>query len=190
MGIGYYYSGETYYGLNDGEHFFENMNKALSYLNQAGEWELMVRCYNYMGIVALNRGNIPIALDYYLNGLNHCETYHFTDLSIIININLGVLYYECGRYADSQQVLETAYDLMMKTQVPEQYDTYMICLYGNLARALVQQGRWTACAKSLSASIRIIGTVRCRWISYLSVAWRYCITSAWAWSSNGMRRPR
>lgn len=48
MGIGYYYSGETYYGLNDGEHFFENMNKALSYLNQAGEWELMVRCYNYM----------------------------------------------------------------------------------------------------------------------------------------------
>ena len=30
---------------------------------------------------------------------------------------------------------------MMKTQVPEQYDTYMICLYGNLARALVQQGQ-------------------------------------------------
>ena len=141
MGIGYYYSGETYYGLNDGEHFFENMNKALSYLNQAEEWELMIRCYNYMGIAALNRGNIPIALDYYLNGLNHCETYHFTDLSIIININLGVLYNECGHYADSQQVLETAYDLMMKTQVSEQYDTYMICIYGNLARALVQQGQ-------------------------------------------------
>ena len=48
MGIGYYYSGETYYGLNDGEHFFENMNKALSYLNQAEEWELMIRGYNYM----------------------------------------------------------------------------------------------------------------------------------------------
>lgn len=142
MGIGYYYSGETYYGLNDGELFFETMNRALSYLNQAEEWELMIRCYNYMGIAALNRGNIPIALDYYLNGLNHCEIYHFANLSIIININLGVLYYECGRYADAQQALEEAYDRIMKSPIQEQCDTYMVCIYGNLARALIQQGQY------------------------------------------------
>ena len=140
MGIGYYYSGEIYYGLNDGEHFFETMNKALSYLNQAEEWDLMTRCYNYMGIAALNRGNIPIALDYYLNGLNYCETYHFSNQSIVFNVNLGVLYYECGRYADAQETLEKAYDLMMKNPIREQYDTYMFCIYSNLARALAQQG--------------------------------------------------
>lgn len=141
MGIGYYYSGEIYYGLNDGEHFFETMNKALSYLNQAEEWDLMTRCYNYMGIAALNRGNIPIALDYYLNGLNYCETYHFSNQSIVFNVNLGVLYYECGRYADAQETLEKAYDLMMKNPIREQYDTYMFCIYSNLARALAQQGK-------------------------------------------------
>lgn len=140
MGIGYYYSGETYYGLNDGEHFFETMNRALSYLNQAEEWNLMTHCYNYLGIVALNRGNIPIALDYYLNGLNYCDTYHFSDMSIILNINLGVLYAECGRYEDAQVVLERAYDLMMKEPIRQQYDTYMVCIYGNLARALAMQG--------------------------------------------------
>lgn len=141
MGIGYYYSGEIYYGLNDGEHFFKTMNKALYYLNQAEEWDLMTRCYNYMGIAALNRGNIPIALDYYLNGLNYCETYHFSNQSIVFNVNLGVLYYECGRYADAQEALEKAYDLMMKNPIREQYDTYMFCIYSNLARALAQQGK-------------------------------------------------
>ncbi len=141
MGIGYYYSGETYYGLNDGQHFFDNMNKALSYLNEAEEWELMTRCYNYMGIAALNRGNIPIAMDYYLNGLNYCHTYHFTAQSIIFYVNLGVLYYECGRYADSEAALQDAYDQMMKEPIRKQYDTYMFCIYGNLARALARQGK-------------------------------------------------
>lgn len=141
MGVGYYYSGEIYYGLNDGEHFFETMNRALSYLNQAEEWDLMTRCYNYLGIVALNRGNIPIALDYYLNGLNYCETYGFSDQSIVFYVNLGVLYYECGRYADSQNALEKAYDLMMKSPIRQHYDTYMFCIYGNLARALAMQNK-------------------------------------------------
>lgn len=141
MGIGYYYSGEVYYGLNDGEHFFETMGRALSNLNQAEEWEMMTHCYNYLGIVALNRGNIPIALDYYLNGLNYCETYHFSDLSIILNINLGVLYYECGRYSDAQDSFETAYDLMMREPMREQFDTYMVCIYVNLARALTMQNK-------------------------------------------------
>ena len=141
MGIGYYYSGETYYGLNDGQHFFDNMNKALSYLNQAEAWDLMTRCYNYMGIAALNRGNIPIALDYYLNGLHYCHTYHFTAQSIIFNVNLGVLYYECGRYGDSEAALQDAYELMKKEPIREQYDSYMFCIYGNLARALARQGK-------------------------------------------------
>ena len=48
LGFGYYYSGETYFTLNDGSHFFETINRALSYLDQAEEWELMVRCYNYL----------------------------------------------------------------------------------------------------------------------------------------------
>ena len=42
LGFGYYYSGETYFTLNDGSHFFETINRALSYLDQAEEWELMV----------------------------------------------------------------------------------------------------------------------------------------------------
>ena len=38
IGFGYFYSGETYYLLNDGVHFFEEISKALDYLNKAQDW--------------------------------------------------------------------------------------------------------------------------------------------------------
>lgn len=102
IGFGYYYMGETYYGLNDGTHFFEVMGKALSNLNQAEEWEYVARCYNYLGITAMNRGNAPIALDYYLNGLNYCRAYNLSDLTVLFQVNLAVLNISCGRYEEAQ----------------------------------------------------------------------------------------
>lgn len=141
MGFGYYYCGETYYGLNDGTHFFDAMSKALSCLNQAGEWEMMVRCYNFLGISALNRGNIPIALDYYLNGLHYCKTCHLQELAVLLNVNLGVLYIECERFKDAEDALETAYNALQQKPGQENYYSYLFCIYGNLAKCLVMENR-------------------------------------------------
>jgi diguanylate cyclase (GGDEF)-like protein len=134
MGLGYYYSGETYYGLNDGTFFFETMSKALSYLNQAQEWELMVRCYNFLGIAAMSRGNTPIALDYYLSGLNYCRKYRLQELTVMIEVNLGMLYLECGRYADAQDSLE-------KADNDNDNEAYIFSIYGNLAQSLILQDK-------------------------------------------------
>ncbi len=142
MGFGYYYCGETYYGLNDGVNFFEEMSKALFYLNQAEEWELMARCYNFLGIAALSRGNAPIALDYYLNGLNDCQKHELDKLQVIFYVNLGGLYLECGRYEDALESLEQAYGLV--EHAPERDATYyahMITICGNLTQSLVLLNR-------------------------------------------------
>lgn len=141
MGFGYYYCGETYYGLNDGTHFFDAMSSALSNLNQAGEWEMMVRCYNFLGIAALNRGNIPIALDYYLNGLHYCKSCHLQELTILLNVNLGVLYIECERYKDAEDALECAYNVLQEQPGQECYYSYLFCIYGNLSKCLVLENR-------------------------------------------------
>lgn len=140
-GIGYYYCGETYYGLNDGTCFFDAMGKALSDLNQAGEWELMVRCYNFMGIAALNRGNIPIALDYYLNGLNYCKEYQLKDVSILLYINLGMLYIECERFEDAEKSLGKAYNCMQTMPEHNSYYTYMFCICTNQVKCLLLQDK-------------------------------------------------
>lgn len=141
LGFGYYYSGETYFTLNDGSHFFETINRALSYLDQAEEWELMVRCYNYLGIAAMNRGNAPIALDYYLNGLNYAKEHQIEELIIYLYINMGMLYNECGRYKDAEESLRDAYACVQKHPEDEIYHICMIGIYNNLIRSLVFQNR-------------------------------------------------
>ena len=87
LGFGYYYIAEVYYILNDGDSFFATVSKALSYLEKAGEWELIARSYNILGIIAMNRGNLPIAYDYYLNGLVYCRKLSAPEVEIIIKIN-------------------------------------------------------------------------------------------------------
>ena len=54
MGFGFFYGGEIYYELNDGAHFFHMMTEALTYLDRAEEWELVVRCYNFLGIASMS----------------------------------------------------------------------------------------------------------------------------------------
>ncbi|MGN0428294.1 MAG: GGDEF domain-containing protein [Agathobacter sp.] len=143
IGFGYFYSGETYYLLNDGVHFFEEISKAMDFLNKAQDWELMGKCYNFLGIWATNRGNAPIALDYYLNGINYCQKIQLFHQEAIMNVNVGALNMQCGRYREAQAYLEKAYEYI-KTETNEPgYDSYMVIIYASLAKAAIHQGNMT-----------------------------------------------
>ena len=76
LGFACYYSGETYYVLNDVANLFRYITRAITYLDQSEQWEMVARAYNVMAITSLNRGNAPIAMDYYLTGLSYCKKYH------------------------------------------------------------------------------------------------------------------
>lgn len=139
IGFGYYYIGETYYCLNDGDKFFETVSKALSYLEKAKEWELMARCYNFLGIWAMNRGNAPIAQDYYLYGIYYCRKYHLIKMEVQLCINIGALNIQCGRYDEAQAYLEEVLDYMRNQTSDEDYHVFMISIYQNLAKCLIPQ---------------------------------------------------
>lgn len=137
IGTGYFYAAETYYGLNDGSHFFETMSQALTYLIHAAEWELVVRCYNFLGIFSMSRGNPSIALDYYMNGMNDCDAYDLPMRKAVFLINMGLLYLECGHYTDAQEVLRRAYEIVLQHPEDEDYCTYMAAYYSNMAECLI-----------------------------------------------------
>ena len=141
VGFGYYYSGETYYLLNDGAHFFEEISKALEYLDNAQEWELMGKCYNFLGIWATNRGNTPVALDYYLNGIGYCRRNHLYQMEATMNINVGAMNNQVHRYAEGQAYLEQALEYMKSHPEQEGYHTYMAIIYENLAKSLIFQDK-------------------------------------------------
>ena len=140
MGFSYYYMAQTYYGLNDGDQFYENISKALNYLEEAKEWELVARGFNVLGIMAVNRGNAPVALDYYLSGLDYCKKYDIPLVESILNVNCGSLNLQCGRFRDAQKCLRKAYSYMSTIPENPNYHSYMVAIYQNLVLCSVKQG--------------------------------------------------
>ena len=141
LGFGYYYIAEVYYILNDGDSFFATVSKALSYLEKAGEWELIARSYNILGIIAMNRGNLPIAYDYYLNGLVYCRKLSAPEVEIIIKINCGSLNIQGRQYGEAEKFLYEALELAKRLPKDKTYHSYMVCIYQNIAICLVLQGK-------------------------------------------------
>lgn len=134
LGFAYYYSGETYYALNDVKHLFYYMTRALSYLERSKQWNLVVRAYNILAIASLNRGNVPIAMDYYLTGLGYCRTYSLPEEENLININLGALYLSNGQYREAQDYFEKAERHVRRTSGLAEHYSLMACIGTNLGR--------------------------------------------------------
>jgi len=140
LGFAYYYSGETYYGLNDGEKLFYYISKALTYLDATEQWELMARAYNIMAIVSSNRGNVPVAMDYYLTGLTYCKKSGLADVENMIHLNLGTLYLNNGQYKDAQEYFEKSYAYTRSRKEAAEYLTLLTCIYLGLGRCYLMQG--------------------------------------------------
>ena len=142
LGFAYFYAGETYYCLNNNENFFDCISKAVTYLENAKEWELLVTSYNYLGIMASNRQNALVALDYYLNAVNYCRKYQMHKQENIINVNIGSLNLYCKRYNEAQIYLERAAQEMTKEEMDERYHTFMLCIYSNLIQCFTGQRKY------------------------------------------------
>ena len=140
IALGYYHTGVVYYVLNDGSHFYGAVSEALSYLNRVEEWELMARCYNFLGIFSVNHGNAAIGLDYYLNALKCCQNGGIDSYASTVKINRGVLNIIYGRYDDAVKVLQEALDYFSKHPENPRYDDCMICVYQNMAKAYLCKG--------------------------------------------------
>lgn len=139
MGFAYYYSGETYYLLNDGEGLFRRITKAITYLDQAGQWDMVARAYNIMAITSQSRGNAPIAMDYYLTGLEYCRKHHLTAEENIINLNFGTLYLVNGQWTEAQKYFEKVARYVQDDKETENYYSLMCCIEISLGRCFLQR---------------------------------------------------
>lgn len=140
LALGYYHEGVAYYVRNDGIRFYESVTKALSYASRIEEWELMARCYNFLGIFSVNHGNAAIGLDYYLNAMQCCKKVENEAFASVVKINSGVLNIIYGRYEDAIDILQQALDYYSKHPEQPRYDEHMIRVYQNMAKAYLCKG--------------------------------------------------
>ena len=129
LGFAYYYKGESYYIQNNVDKLFENVSRALAYLDRTGQWELLARGYNILAITSVSRGNAPFAMDYYLNALSYCKRYQMEDIGIIVNMNIGSLYNWLGEYNQAQHFFDRGYQMLQKKKDVPDYYSYLLIFY-------------------------------------------------------------
>lgn len=141
LGFACYYSGETYYVLNDVANLFRYITRAITYLDQSEQWDMVARAYNVMAITSLNRGNAPIAMDYYLTGLSYCKKYHLHQEENIIHLNLGNLYLSNGQYSEAQKYFERVRQYVKEAKNLEDYYSLMSCIAVSLGKCYLRSER-------------------------------------------------
>ena len=109
-------------------------------MSKVEDWELLARCYNFLGIFSVNRGNALLGMDYYITAIDAANVAGSEIFKYMITINLAVLYNLYGRYEDAIELLEGARDFFIQHPEHPRYEDFMVGVYENLAKAYLCKG--------------------------------------------------
>lgn len=133
LGYAFFYKGEAHYILNEAEEMFDCMAQSVTYLTETEQWILLARAYNMMAITSINRGQAPVAVDYYLIALKCAKEHGAQAVISSIHINLGYLYMQNGVYAEAKTHLKEAHKLYCGLADKKPHIGKLIMIYTNLA---------------------------------------------------------
>ncbi len=141
IGYAYFSKGETYYLLNDASNFYSQMLSCMGPMEHVKEWGYVAMANNMLGIVSLNRGNAPFALDYFIKAISICEDYSLPDIEWIIHMNLGSLYLNIEEYQKSISHTEIAHRYLLDNKNFENYTESMTAILLGMGRAYLKLDR-------------------------------------------------
>lgn len=146
LGFAYFFRAENEFIQNRNDEFLRNIMTGLQYMDSSGQWELIARSYNLMGITSINRGNAPFAMDYYLTSLKYCTTHALEEIGVIVNINIGMLYMGFNDYQQATRYFESALGILNERKdIPGReglmFSAYIGLAGGCLLRRDLMQGR-------------------------------------------------
>lgn len=118
--------------------------KVIPELGKTGQWELVARSYSMMGIISNATGNLPMAMDNYLQALRVCKEHDLTWMSAIVDCNIGVLY--SGFHDTENAIKYYSHAIQTAEKIKEthgDYEPYLATfqaatLYVNLASCYVR----------------------------------------------------
>ena len=147
LGFVFFYKGEAYYILNQIDDMFDNIANSVSFFRTTEQWDLLARSYNMMAIVSINKGNAPLAVDYYLAALNCAKEHNIEWMQCSIHINVGYLYMQNGVYREAERHFKEAYVIYSKSEDKEAQIGRLIMIYSNLASCYILSGDLVAADK-------------------------------------------
>lgn len=147
IGFACFSKGETYYLMNDMRNFYSQMLACMAPMERIGEWGYLVMANNMLGIMSLNRGNAPFAMDYYMKALNYCHSYKLPDLEWIVHMNMGSLYLNIEEYQKALDHLEKGYHYIISHTERPDYVQNLMSAYLGIAKAYLHMDNLGAAEK-------------------------------------------
>lgn len=141
VGFAGYIRGEIYYLKNEVILFYKEMYNCMPLLEKTKEWLYFALGSNVLGIMSINSGNAPFAMDQYLNALEICEKYNLVDIEWIIHINIGTLYLRVDDEENAINHLLIANNYIEEHKDSENYKSNLSVAYTNLGKAYISEGK-------------------------------------------------
>lgn len=102
------------------------------------EWGYLAIANNMLGIMSLNRGNAPFAIDYYIKAVTICQQYHLPHIEWMIHMNIGSLYLNIEEYQKALDHIEISYRYIMDHPDMDEYLAYLTVAYLGMAKAYLR----------------------------------------------------
>ena len=133
--------GEFYYRTNDILGFYREMLRCMEPFERIGEWGYLAMADNMLGIMSLNRGNAPFALDYYYRADSICKDYSLPDIEWVVQMNMGALFLSIGSPEEAIKHYDAAYEYILdhKDEIPSFRQSLTAAAVG-LGRGYMQSG--------------------------------------------------
>ena len=140
IGFARFSMGETYYLMNDIDNFYQEMSLCMEEFEQIQEWGYLTMANNMLGIMSLNRGNAPYAMDYYRRALRLCQEYSLPDLGWIVHLNLAALYLSIADAENAIFHYQKGYIYLMAHKDIDGFISNLTAVCVGLGKAYLMQG--------------------------------------------------
>lgn len=139
--IGYacFVRGELFYHKNDVIGFYREMLKCMEPFERIGEWGYLAMADNMLGIMSLNRGNAPFALDYYFRADTLCKRYGLPDIEWVVQMNMGALFLSIGSPDEAVTHYESAYRYILSHKEMDSFRQSLTAVAVGLGRSYLQK---------------------------------------------------
>ncbi len=146
------------YNLNKTSHAFFAFDQAVEPLLKTEQYELVARSFCCLGIISSSQGNIPVAMDYYLRGMELCEKHDIISVYVMTNTNIGILYQSFHDYQNADRYFQNCIDRVESVRQHQgdyeptfSYST-VSTLYFNKASILLSMGELKKASDNLKKS--------------------------------------
>ncbi len=135
IGFACFSRGEAYYLTNEMREFYREMISCLPPLERAGEWGLVAQANNMLGIMSLNRGNAPFAMDYYIKAISICHQHHLLDFEWVVHMNIATLYLNIEEYQKAIHHANRGFEYLRGHEDMPGYAESLTVVYLDIAKA-------------------------------------------------------